>query len=1215
MTKADVPPKISTGSAFVASSVTKKKRNRDRDIRDDNEQRSTAPVGVKKTRKSRGHHNGSYRNYELLGAPTLLYRRSLMESVDSEDSCDDHDIETAAQRPRKRTGRKKTIYDSVGQLIGQTRPMALQDGRHIHPTTGMHRPILHCSLSSLELLRFDQDQMASVDDPRTARSRARRRAMIRWYYPIDSDKNSLQSELPTSALTRETFPPLVVDSTLETPGATPLSWPQAQHLVGAHLLTRSKYLLEHPLYSISQVFVDNRDGAQYAVGADPSREQTGKKSQAPVAAHAADSPSDDDSAGSTGYKNTQASRWTRKQKIQHVVDVQSHLQSKTIPVQESMRAHMMVEAQRLALNKPYDRDDSYVDLNVCGSSRRSSSFFSTGWSSLKSAAALRQTELSDEQSMGIRRILDGYSRFDSTYVPGQYRKCQGGNVAPREAHRLGLFKGGQLSATVEYRRARQLMADPVQHAPFLPSSLIDKMVMESLVDDPLNDLLGRETNIDDDAGRGSPSAVDTVAAAVSDDFDDESDASQQARNRFQPNDPQWRQKYEKLVSKSRRIPGIRPDDPNSPLSNFGNCLVAFQCWCEFCCANPASSSWCLLHPAGTFLDQIQVSFLSLPNDHDSSGGAVSRRRSGCSAVSVGYSVRQIARGGNGRKSNTFFVRTTCHLLSLRLDILNSQPKDASSCSHLAEISVSYQVDYRSCQRFRASLLPVAMCAHPRFGNQLTDPKLAVLYESGRVPGGACNTIYHFCFGSEMSNLRKTEHVIRNLERIEHLDFNSHHPMLLWTAARSFVQPVLRPDPQARCFRAGFGTSLFSVDLRSDQASFQWSPSAEGKLVEGCCAISGLHTDWTRENTIWVVSSGAAKVWQLDARMPCRPVTCWSLPFHCDDFGAHVPVEGIQGAGTILTQPALCFEQEAELKAQSSPVLSVSLNTETYGIHLYQEPAELPRFQTRSVECAVGSHLSRIEGMSVCSSATFPLPDVGQKVFTCGLAAFRCPPSRLLSPTQLSGLGVDTYSNGIISIVSMTNHGDLYCHNIFETSSPDSHSFGFDDLPIGARCIPVEGLMDGPGHSMKSSNGVLKISLCNRFPPPSTTVNHPCSNQIRARAEPLLSAQTEVNEPEPAKLEPGQVESTQQSFHVTASQPAQCVLECSSATEENSADGQTIAIPENLWQDYCKASSSTTEFLDLDQVDLVLQDGQDGNTMPRSDVTRSLLEDVVENWGT
>lgn len=159
------------------------------------------------------------------------------------------------------------------------------------------------------------------------------------------------------------------------------------------------------------------------------------------------------------------------------------------------------------------------------------------------------------------------------------------------------------------------------------------------------------------------------------------------------------------------------------------------------------------------------------------------------------------------------------------------------------------------------------------------------------------------------------------------------------------------------------------------------------------------------------------------------------------------------------------------------------------MHLYQRPRFGPRFQTKSIECISSPSLSGLGAVSVATSSTFALPDVSDRVFTCGLAAFRRPVSTYLEATDPNQLGYqDTELRSVLCAVSLTSKGDIYAHSMLESQASHKQSRNFDGLPVGCSILPIPGgEKEDTSCDSRGSWNTLRISLSNDFPVPSQSV--------------------------------------------------------------------------------------------------------------------------------
>lgn len=631
-----------------------------------------------------------------------------------------------------------------------------------------------------------------------------------------------------------------------------------------------------------------------------------------------------------------------------------------------------------------------------------------------------------------RQKLQAYAQLDANYVPGKvkikYSQLRG--VAQRTRREVPGLTSTARQQTELYDRERTNRADPAYLAPFYLS-----IVQE------------------------------TCAADV--------------RTRVIPNSSSKMFRAE--------VPAIPRDDPNAP-NLFGNCLLAFPCECQVCQSEVNRLECpvlCLLHPVGPLQDRVRLSFVELPRGrrvaaHDEPRLGIPEE------LDVGDRVRQLEQAGSDPL--VFLARTDLHCTVFSVLFVaprRETPLGENECWGTADLKQLHRIDCRTMWRSMPSYRPIDVACHPRYGvGDFAPSKVAVTYESNH---GERNAVHHLQIGSE--SITGETHVIANLRDITEIDFSSHHPMVLWASARSYVRPALTLSYMHKRPRIGHGTSLYSVDLRSgDAATFQWSPSAEEFVPEGVHSISGIYTDWSQDHCLWASSISVGKTWEIDTRMPFRAVNSWSLPHTCDQFGSQLPPTGLYGAGVLFSRPRCLFEPRETVNYMhdsSSPILSVGTTPGAFGFHVYNRPASGPRFQTHSIELTSGPGLSKLGKPLFATSSTFHLPDVSDSVFACGLASFRTPLKNFCDPSLLSSQGyADDELREALYSISLTNKGDIYTHLLVESRSSGTESRRSDGLPLGCSAIPAP---QSASPSAKPWN-VLSINLSNNFPIPSRSVS-------------------------------------------------------------------------------------------------------------------------------
>jgi len=593
---------------------------------------------------------------------------------------------------------------------------------------------------------------------------------------------------------------------------------------------------------------------------------------------------------------------------------------------------------------------------------------------------------------------------------------------------------------------------------------------------------------------------------------------------------------------------LRPNDHDP--STFGNCLQLIPCPCGYCKSHrdnqrydmedddsptkftsDDSTTWYLLHPVGVDLDNIRMSRLCIgptPSSGSDDEDEPSVTHFVPPELHIGDRVQQIQKCG----SLTFVARTRLYCEVIKIVMPSSWSSDAiTTCqSYRAGDSLSlvqkHRLDYRCLSKRTPdpSFLPLDITSHPRYGtNSWTDSNLALVCRNINRQD-ECNTIKHIMVGS--SGARVSTHIINNLQAISKVQFSRHHPMVIWSAARSFVRPALTGTHTAPKTRTvGYGHSLYSIDLRTSQGTFQWSPSAHDHRIEGVHSLSNVYTDWTQEHCLWASSVSAGKSYELDTRMPCRVVNTWSLPHLCDEIDVRLPPTGILGAGTLFAHS----EDESfpyEAGGTSRPMFSVGLRPGTFGIHLYQRPLVKPRLETNSVECPISPGLQFMKGTSIAASGIFPLPDVSGHIFTCGLVALRVPTRQVLGVDGLWQLGYqDQQAASSVCVLSMTNKGDLYSHCLLESTAGYSKSRADSNLPVGASVLNVKDIVfgdtsnDSPSFDLSVLPGQsLPLTRANSLPVESQSDSLELPDlPIRARVktrQPSVNNAREINDVKP-----------------------------------------------------------------------------------------------------
>ena len=597
-------------------------------------------------------------------------------------------------------------------------------------------------------------------------------------------------------------------------------------------------------------------------------------------------------------------------------------------------------------------------------------------------------------------------------------------------------------------------------------------------------------------------ATKVVADNSIDDYDEHSPPPRRKRQRIQS------------IKTTPLLPdsAIPPQAVEDALTHrVGNCIACFPCFCSVCHEAglaegeiQSQGNWFLIHPVGPLMNRLRLSRIQLPKTQRHPTPQIPmlyQFDNMMTEIDIGDRLWQLCRCG----ADTYVARTAmdCTVIQVASKRCGQDPSviaqmhgQCRGCFFSLNVLHKIKCFLPSPSLITgdaARLTPRFVAAHPRYGGRFTDSKLAIVMASGKDDdSGHCNVIKHANVGS--TSIRMTDHYINNLQDIRQIDFSKQHPMVLWGVARSYIRPTPVLDSQHDTPMLGHGYSLYSIDLRSsnNQATFQWSPSVHQHLVEGVHSISTVATNWnsSHEHSVLVSSISAQKTWELDSRMPCQVVNTWSLPHSCDGPGTKKPHSSVHGTGFLLSVPpspphALNFGASGPHKRQEV-LLGVNCTPGSFGLHVYRKPLVRPQFHTDSLESA---NWPGNKETSIASSSCFPLPDVGEKVFTCGLDSFITSPHMFDSTPLSSG---QSQPASVLGIVTATNNGDIYVHNLLESEQPIfSSTLSTDGFPVGTSTFPV---LQPKTSTVASSTpaGVigkndLELRLSNEFPVPSSSI--------------------------------------------------------------------------------------------------------------------------------
>jgi hypothetical protein len=460
----------------------------------------------------------------------------------------------------------------------------------------------------------------------------------------------------------------------------------------------------------------------------------------------------------------------------------------------------------------------------------------------------------------------------------------------------------------------------------------------------------------------------------------------------------------------------------------GNCLVSFRCPC-------CQTTRCLIHSTGDMLSKLCLSTLDLPQERgrvhptNREGKRVTRHE-----VQIGERILQISECTPWETGIGYFLIRTGNFCTV---VTVESLKDCTF-----RVKLGNRIDLRSLSPSCSSFRPRNVATHPRYGNSFTDPLVAVV---SKVDGSMSANVVHRGISEPV------RHTIGNLQNIELLEFSNSHPMILHASATSYVRPALVNNFVTKRPMLGHGSSLYTIDLRSNQAAFQWSPSAAEFVTESVHSISGIVSDFNSDHSMFIASTSAARCWEVDSRMPYKAMNSWSLPELCNSMGINAHTSDLHGNGMLLYQPRNEYKDGV-----SRPFLSVEKSLGAFGMCVYQKPLVCAFMETQSLEV---SGCPELTGVSVARSSIFPLPDVSDKVFTCGIASFRDDISCILTSTQRSLLDYTNDPSMALSVITMTSNGDLYSSMLLECNDQENPQGAPLQFSGSFRRLPLDGLVD------------------------------------------------------------------------------------------------------------------------------------------------------------
>eukprot|EP00562_Extubocellulus_spinifer_P015035 CAMPEP_0178567000 /NCGR_PEP_ID=MMETSP0697-20121206/15084_1 /TAXON_ID=265572 /ORGANISM="Extubocellulus spinifer, Strain CCMP396" /LENGTH=938 /DNA_ID=CAMNT_0020200889 /DNA_START=338 /DNA_END=3152 /DNA_ORIENTATION=- len=535
------------------------------------------------------------------------------------------------------------------------------------------------------------------------------------------------------------------------------------------------------------------------------------------------------------------------------------------------------------------------------------------------------------------------------------------------------------------------------------------------------------------------------------------------------------------------VPSVCRDVPPSP-ADYGNCLVVLPCLCRSSRSGRRSKCcWFVVHPTGERLDVVSVSRILLPRQNvvDKLG----HNNDGSSKVSLGERLMQISICGankrwdcndNGRRILIVRTRSRCIVISSTwinsptgIQAGDGQTGDQNCCSGgNYTLKMVSEVEFFPQSRHESqSLLPMHVapnpntvgtnaCAHTKFA-VLSHSKPSSMIKKGLLSTSATPqqnavhyTIVQLDNDCSMTSPVPTvkEHVIPSLRHISQIEFTHHHPMLLWASARSSIvhKPAVHHKVITSAHKrplSGRGSSLYTIDLRTNEPALVFNPSHGERMVDGLHSVSAILPDCTQMHKIFIQSvSAGSKVWEIDGRMPGRSVCSWTLPGLCDDWGFTGQHGGLHGWGSILAQPAVTKTGEKHL-----PLLGFG-------------------------------------NKGFALSSCFTLPDVSDRIYNYGLAAFRTDITPLLSKEDVRDVFDGEMGEEVdaLCVVSMTSRGDMYGHALARHRLAQPKARSFSGLRTGCCAVPIpRALVSSDKDNLMHSDIVWRLQ--NVFPTPSRAI--------------------------------------------------------------------------------------------------------------------------------
>jgi hypothetical protein len=487
---------------------------------------------------------------------------------------------------------------------------------------------------------------------------------------------------------------------------------------------------------------------------------------------------------------------------------------------------------------------------------------------------------------------------------------------------------------------------------------------------------------------------------------------------------------------------------------YGNCLQLFHCPCTRCNTKQETGSedveatkegtnfsqYWLLHPQG---QNVAVSVLGNRSSDHEPVKMISRTNNNENRVlrcDVGGTVLQLSCFQPSHDEVLSIVRTSQHasILSCRWsEISSSDLHEEAHCQMKLEEIDRFDPG-KHIQGDQDGIVQLIDLAIRNDRSQLPPPfiqpnifaTLSMIGTNSPLDWNGPKDIHHVIRNHDSDEMSVEHHHILNVDSISLIEFSDMHPKVLWGAARQNSKPVTCETRGTRTRTSlGYGHSLYSIDLRSDRASFLWSPSYDEFVIDNIHSVVGIYPDHesVTPHQIYVSTSvGKGKIHLIDARVPGKTLCSWQLPSMCIDSIGRSP-GGAYGCGNLFAKP---------LDSTEPIILGSTKEPGSLGANLYRKPKRYGNFGTRTIELVSQKGIGAIGPAAL--SSYFPISDDSKGLFQTGLAAFsyetQSSNKNIVEPTSslciLSSLSSgDIVSQTLSSVENMEEYNDFVSQHI------------------------------------------------------------------------------------------------------------------------------------------------------------------------------------------